>query len=49
MTIYYAEAGENLWSIAKEYGTSMDAVMEENELESAQLKEKQVILIPMIG
>ena len=49
MTIYYADAGESLWSIAKEYQTSMEAVMEENGLENAYLEEKKAILIPMIG
>ena len=49
MTIYYADAGENIWSIAKRYNTSLSAVMEENGLEEEILPEKQIVLIPMIG
>ena len=45
MTIYYADAGENIWSIAKRYNTSLSAVMEENGLEEEILPEKQIVLI----
>ncbi|MDD3193115.1 MAG: DUF3794 domain-containing protein [Oscillospiraceae bacterium] len=49
MTIYYADAGENIWSIAKRYNTSIMAVMEENGLEDEILQEKRIVLIPMVG
>lgn len=49
MTIYYADAGENIWSIAKRYNTSIAAVMEENGLEEEVLLEKRIVLIPMVG
>lgn len=49
MTIYYADAEKNIWSIAKRYNTSLSAVMEENGLEEEILPEKQIVLIPMIG
>ena len=49
MTIYYADAGENIWSIAKRYNTSISAVMEENGLEDEILPEKRIVLIPMVG
>ena len=49
MTIYYADAGENVWSIAKRYNTSISAVMEENGLEDEVLPEKRILLIPMVG
>ncbi len=49
MTIYYADAGENIWNIAKRYNTSIAAVMEENGLEEEVLAEKRIVLIPMVG
>ena len=48
MTIYYADAGESIWSIAKRYNTSISAVMEENNLEDEFLPEKKIVLIPMV-
>ena len=48
MTIYYADEGESIWSIAKRYNTSISAVMEENSLEDEFLPEKKIVLIPMI-
>lgn len=48
MTIYYADEGESIWSIAKRYNSSISAVMEENGLEDEFLPEKKIVLIPMV-
>lgn len=47
LTIYYASKGENLWDIARKYCTSVESIKKENELESDQIKERSMILIPM--
>lgn len=49
LTIYYAEAGENIWEIAKHFGTSVLEVMEENGLEQEALGERKMLLIPQVG
>jgi len=48
LTIYFAQAGEDAFDIAKQYNTSARAVMEENGLETTQFSAPQRILIPMI-
>ena len=45
--IYFAEAGERIWDIAKRYGTDHKAIIESNSLESGILETKQPLLIPM--
>ncbi len=45
--IYFAEAGESVWDIAKRYGTDHKAIIESNSLESGILETKQPLLIPM--
>lgn len=45
--IYFAEAGESIWDIAKRYGTDHKAIMESNSLENGILEAKQPLLIPM--
>lgn len=47
LTIYYADQGEDLWDIAREYCTSVDAIKSENELDSEILKDRKMLLIPM--
>ena len=49
LTIYYADKDESVWDIAKQYNTSMDAVMEENALDDERLKSKMMLLIPMVS
>ncbi|MGN0665231.1 MAG: SPOCS domain-containing protein [Huintestinicola sp.] len=45
--LYFAEAGEELWDIAKRYRASMAAVAEENDLDSDSIKESTMLLIPI--
>lgn len=47
LTIYYADAGENLWDIARRYCTSVDAIKLENDLVSDTLENRGMLLIPM--
>ena len=47
LTIYYAEAGESVWNIARTYNTSVDAIKKENDLTNDVLEERGMILIPM--
>ena len=46
--IYYADAGESVWNIAKNYNTAAGAIWEENNIESDQLGEKRMLLIPIV-
>ncbi len=48
ISIYYGEKGENIWDIAKEYNTNIDSIMAENDIEENILKERKMILIPII-
>ena len=48
LRLYFGEPGEALWDIARRFGASMAAVMEENELDSETLPERQMLLIPMV-
>ncbi len=47
LCLYYAEAGENLWDIARNYRTSMDAIKQENGMEGDAMEKKGMLLIPM--
>lgn len=47
LIVYYAQAGEPVWDIAKRYNTSLGAIMEENALESDQVPDKRMLLIPI--
>ena len=47
LKIYFANGGESLWEIAKSCHTSMEAVMEENNLSSEILPEDAMLLVPM--
>ncbi len=46
MRLYYADAGESVWDIARRCHTSPDAVREENDLRDEILSAKTVLLIP---
>lgn len=48
MRLYYADAGERVWDIARRCRTSPDAVREENDLRDEVLTDKAVLLIPKI-
>ena len=44
--LYYAEKGENIWDIAKRYGTGCTKIAEENELSGETLAERMMLIIP---
>ena len=48
LKLYYGKAGEPVWDIAKRCHTSVDAVIEENDLTSDTLTESGMLLIPII-
>lgn len=47
LTLYYADEGENLWSIARLYCTSVEAIKLENDLTDDIIQARGMILIPM--
>lgn len=47
LRLYFGESGEAVWDIARRFGASMAAVMEENDLDCETLPEKQMLLIPL--
>lgn len=46
LTIYYCEKGESLWDIARRYGTTVEAVMKENNTDSNITEKDGMLLIP---
>ncbi len=48
LIIYYADAGENLWNIAKSYGTTVEKIRSENEIDIDVLDSDRAILIPTV-
>lgn len=48
LRLYFGNAGESVWDIAKECCTSVGAVMEENDLTEDALSEDVMLLIPML-
>ncbi len=47
LTIYFAEAGETIWDIARKYYTFADKIKEENDIAEEILNQNQMLLIPM--
>lgn len=47
LVVYYADAGESLWDIARKYCTSQNLINEENDLTEEVLSEPKMLLIPM--
>ncbi len=47
VTLYYADGGEKLWDIARQYCTSVEAVKLENGLTEDIIEARSMILIPM--
>lgn len=45
---YFGMSGESIWDIAKKYSTSVNAVMEENNLYDEKLSENSMLLIPIV-
>lgn len=48
LKLYFTDENEDLWEIAKKYGTSVAAIMEENEIEDDMISCKGMILIPIV-
>ena len=48
MTIYFSDAGESVWDIARRYGTTVSAVLEENGLSEGTVPEKRMLVIPTV-
>ena len=49
LTIYYCDTGEEVWQIAKRYNTSVDAIMQSNDLEDDRIGDKRTLLIPIVS
>ena len=48
LTLYFADSGENLWSISKAHNTRLEPLMCENNLEEIDLDSPQMLLIPKL-
>lgn len=48
LLLYYGTAGEAVWDIAKKYSTSIQAIVEENDLTQERLTENGMLLIPLV-
>lgn len=48
LTLYFADKGELVWDIAKRYNTSPGAILEENGLDCDEVKQRGMILIPLV-
>lgn len=49
LKLYFGTANENIWDIAKRSHTSVEAIMEENDLTQETLPESGMLLIPIVG
>lgn len=47
LKLYYAQQNEQVWDIAKNYSTSVDAIMDENDLTDGTISIHEMLLIPM--
>jgi hypothetical protein len=47
LKLYFADKGESVWDIAKKYRASASAVMEENDLDTEDIAESIMLVIPM--
>lgn len=48
LKLYFADDKEDLWEIAKKYGTSVAAIMEENDIQDDTVTGGGMILIPIL-
>lgn len=48
LRLYFAQAEESLWEIAKRYHTAASAIMEENDCREDILQSPQMLLIPIV-
>lgn len=47
LTVYFCSGNENLWDIARRYNTTVEEIMEENELSVDYLENKTMLMIPI--
>lgn len=47
LTIYFCSGNESLWDIARRYNTTVEEIMEENELSADYLENKTMLMIPI--
>jgi len=48
LRLYFTDGNEDMWEIAKKYGTSVSAIMEENETEDETVPAGGMLLIPIV-
>ena len=48
LTLYFADAGENLWDISKAHNTRLSMLMRENNRDAIELESAQMLLIPKL-
>lgn len=48
LTLYYAQKGESVWQIARNYGTRCELIMKENEITDDEIDGGTMLLIPSI-
>lgn len=46
LTLYFADANEDVWDIAKKFSTDMNLIMAENNLTSQIIQNKTVLIVP---
>lgn len=48
LRLYFAGNGEKVWDIAKKFNTSVDSIIQENNLENDNINENGMLLIPIM-
>ena len=48
MTIYYPNKTESLWSVAKRYDSQVSKIMKYNKLESSNISDRKILIIPRV-
>ncbi len=48
LTVYFAEKGEELWDIARLHNTTVDLILQENNLKKDVLEENSMLMIPCV-
>lgn len=48
LVIYFSQGHENVWNIAKKFGSDMELIMRENDLTSPEIEAKRILMIPGI-
>ena len=47
VVIYFCSGGESVWDIARRYNTTVEEIMQENDLGADYLENKRILLIPV--